>query len=94
MAEEGIVAGQLFAALRPIYGRDMNVGTVATENGSEKIKLTSRQSNEWDVWAMQYNALRIGGRDYKLSELAKVEKGQMPQEVSKENQQYRFVGTR
>nr|WP_044159484.1 efflux RND transporter permease subunit [Bacteroides reticulotermitis] len=90
MAEEGIVAGQLFAALRPIYGRDMNVGTVATENGSEKIKLTSRQSNEWDVWAMQYNALRIGGRDYKLSELAKVEKGQMPQEVSKENQQYRL----
>ena len=31
-----------------------------------------------------------GGKHYKLSELATVEKGQMPQQIAKENQQYRL----
>lgn len=32
----------------------------------------------------------MGGKHYKLSELATVEKGQMPQQIAKENQQYRL----
>ena len=36
---------------------------------------------------MQYYPFRVGDKEYKLAELAKVEKGQMPQEVAKENQQ-------
>ena len=36
------------------------------------------------------NTAMAGGKEYKLSELATVEKGQMPQEVAKENQQYRL----
>lgn len=39
---------------------------------------------------MQFYPFQIGEREYKLSELATVEKGQMPQEVAKENQQYRL----
>lgn len=39
---------------------------------------------------MQYYPFRVGDKEYKLAELAKVEKGQMPQEVAKENQQYRL----
>lgn len=90
MAEEGVGAGEMFAAIRPVYGRDMEIGSVVTEEGTEKIKLTSRQSEERDVWAMQYAPFRVGEKEYKLSELAGVEKGQMPQEVAKENQQYRL----
>ena len=90
MAEENIGAGRLFSAIRPIYGRNMEIGSVTTEEGTEKIKLSSRQSEERDVWAMQYYPFSAGGKEYKLSELATVEKGQMPQEVAKENQQYRL----
>ncbi len=90
MAEEGIGAGRLFSAIRPIYGRNMEIGSVVTEEGTEKIKLSSRQSEERNVWAMQYYPFEAGGKEYKLSELATVEKGQMPQEVAKENQQYRL----
>ena len=68
----------------------MEMGSVTTEEGTEKIKLSSRQSEERDVWAMQYYPFPAGGKEYKLSELATVEKGQMPQEVAKENQQYRL----
>lgn len=90
MAEEGIGAGELFSAIRPVYGRNMDIGSVPTQEGVEKIKLSSRQSEERDVWAMQYYPFQAGGKEYKMSELARVEKGQMPQEVAKENQQYRL----
>ena len=84
------IAGELFAAIRPIYGRNQEIGSVVTEDGTEKIKLSSRQSDQRDIWAMQYYPFRVGDKEYKLAELAKVEKGQMPQEVAKENQQYRL----
>ncbi len=90
MVEEGIGAGGLFSVIRPIYGRNMEIGSVLTEEGTEKIRLSSRQSEERDVWAMQYYPFQAGGREYKMSELAIVDKGQMPQEVAKENQQYRL----
>ena len=78
MIGAGIGAGELFAAIRPIYGRN------------QEIELSSRQSDQRDIWAMQYYPFRVGDKEYKLAELAKVEKGQMPQEVAKENQQYRL----
>lgn len=91
MAQEGIDAQVLFSAVRPIFGRNLEIGSVATEQGSEKIKLSSRQSAEYDIWAMQFFPYGAGnGKHYKLSELATVEKGQMPQEIAKENQQYRL----
>ena len=91
MAQEDIDARVLFAAVQPIFGKNMEIGSVLTEEGTEKIKLSSRQSQEYDVWAMQFFPYGIGSdKHYKLSELAMVEKGQMPQEIAKENQQYRL----
>ena len=58
MIGAGIGAGELFAAIRPIYGRNQEIGSVVTEDGTEKIKLSSRQSDQQDIWAMQYYPLR------------------------------------
>ena len=64
---------------------------MVTESGTESIRLSSRQSHDYDVWAMQFFPYGVdGGKHYKLSELATVEKGQMPQQIAKENQQYRL----
>lgn len=90
MAQENVNAMELFETIRPIYGKDMEIGSVLADNGIEKIKLTSRQSREYDIWAMRYLPNGTTEKQYKLSELASVEKGQMPQEVAKENQQYRL----
>lgn len=91
MAQEGVDARTLFAAVQPIFGKNMEIGSVLTEEGIEKVKLSSRQSQEYDVWAMQFFPYGVGSdKHYKLSELATVEKGQMPQEIAKENQQYRL----
>ena len=91
MAQEGIDAQHLFAAIQPIFGKNMQVGSVMTESGTESVKLSSRQSRDYDVWAMQFFPYGADdGKHYKLSELATVEKGQMPQQIAKENQQYRL----
>lgn len=90
MAQEGISAEALFSSVQPIFGKNMEIGSVLADNGAEKIKLSSRQSTAYDIWAMQYFPYQAGGKQYKLSELATVEKGQMPQQVAKENQQYRL----
>ena len=90
MAQENINANILFSTIRPIYGKNMEIGSVVAENGSEKIKLSSKQSQEYDIWAMQYFPYGTDNKQYKLSELATMEKGQMPQQVAKENQQYRL----
>lgn len=90
MAQAGIGATALFASIRPIFGKNMEIGSVLTGNGAEKIKLSSGQSSQYDSWAMQNVAYSIGEKQYKLSQLATVDKGQMPQQVAKENQQYRL----
>ncbi|WP_321331674.1 efflux RND transporter permease subunit [uncultured Bacteroides sp.] len=91
MAQEDIDVARLFAAVQPIFGKEMEAGSVVTNEGTESIKLSSRQSHGYDVWAMQYSPYGAdAGKHYKLSELAVVEKGQMPQEIAKENQQYRL----
>ena len=91
MAQEGINAQHLFSAIQPIFGKNMQVGSVVPESGTESIRLSSRQSHDYDVWAMQFFPYGVdGGKHYKLSELATVEKGQMPQQIAKENQQYRL----
>jgi len=88
MAKNQISAYELFAAVRPIFGRDMEVGVLPTEEGVEKIKLSSKQSTEYDIWMMQNAPYDINGKSFKLADLATVEKEQAPQEIKKENQQY------
>ena len=92
MAQEDINAYSLFSNVQPIFGRNMEITQIVTEKGVEKIKLSSKQSHEYDRWAMQYipYSSMDNMKSYKLSELATVNKSIMPQEIAKENQQYRL----
>ena len=90
MAQEGIQPMELFASVSPIFGQDIYAGNILVDNEMEKLKLSSLQSKTYDVWNMQYFPGRIGEKYYKLSDLASVEKGQMPQEIAKVDQQYKL----
>ena len=90
MAQENIRPMELFASVSPVFGKDIYAGNILVENETENLKLSSRQSHEYDIWNMQYIPQRVGDKYYKLSELATVEKGQMPQQIAKENQQYKL----
>ena len=90
LAQEDIQPIDLFASINPVFGKDIYTGTIVVNEETEKLKLSSRQSQEYDAWSMQYVPQTIDGKPYKLAELASVEKGQMPQKVCKVNQQYRL----
>ena len=90
MAKEGVTARQLFAALAPIFGRDIVAGNMVYGGELEQLKLSSRQSREYDVWRLVHLPFTVNGHLYKLSDFASVRKGQSPQRVAKENQQYRL----
>ena len=90
LAKENITGMQLFTALRPVFGRDIACGNILYDNQSEQLKLTSKQSMEYDVWSLANIPFKINGHSYKLADFATVEKGLSPQKVAKENQQYRI----
>ena len=90
MAKENVTATQLFTALRPVFGRDFYCGNVLFDNQTEQLKLSSLQGQQYDVWGLVNIPFFINGRSYKLADFATVQKGQSPQKVAKENQQYRL----
>lgn len=90
MIQENIQPLELFSSLNPVFEKDLYTGTLIVNNETEKLKLSSLQSEKLDIWGMQHLPQTIQNKSYKLNELATVEKGQMPQKVAKVNQQYRL----
>ncbi len=90
MAREEVLPIDLFASIRPVFGKDIYAGSIVVDNEVEKLKLSSRQSKEFDIWSMRNVPQTIRDKSYKLSELATVEKSQSPQQIAKVNQQYRL----
>lgn len=74
LTQEDIQPIDLFASINPVFGKDIYTGTIVVNEETEKLKLSSRQSQEYDVWSMQYVPQTIDGKPYKLAELASVEK--------------------
>ncbi len=91
LASIGLFPGELFASLNPIFAKDIWVGSTVTAGEREDIKLASKQSRDYDIWALQYLSQNIKDKNYKLDELAQITREQAPQQVAKENQQYRLA---
>ena len=91
LAQENIQPIQLFASMQPMFGQKIYAGYLSGEYGLEQIVLNSKQSKEYDIWSLEHIPGKIGkDREYKLMELAKLQKTQAPQNIVKENQQYRL----
>ena len=88
MAKENLTAEELFAVLQPVFMHGQAVGTIVYENRLEYLRLSSRQSTDYDVWSLMEVPFVINGKSYKLSDFAVVAKEQAPKKVAKENQQY------
>nr|WP_314561347.1 efflux RND transporter permease subunit [uncultured Capnocytophaga sp.] len=72
---------ELFRGLSQLFGRDIWAGQLLHEGRSEDIVLHSQQSKQYDIWALQHS----------LSPYATIMRDQAPQEIAKEQQQYRLV---
>lgn len=90
LAKENISVSQLYAALAPIFGRDISSGIIQGNRGTEEILLHSAQGFRYDVWGLLNMPISIGNRSIKLADFAIVTKRNSPPSISKENQQYRL----
>jgi len=88
LTEAGIDLHTLFNAISPFFGKKINCGAIEGIHGNESITLQSKQSAEFDVWAMMNHPITIAGRTYKVKDFATMNRRQAPQAVAKENQQY------
>jgi multidrug efflux pump subunit AcrB len=93
LADANILPIELFTSLRPVFARDVSAGSLTVNNETERIRIGSRQSSEYDVWSLLYVPQPPQGSNhppYKITELAAVDKEITPQNVAKLNQQYRL----
>lgn len=91
MAKDSIAGLDLYSSVQPVLEKDMIAGSVIGPDGTEQIKLSSLQQQEYDVWSMnQTPYMTTANRRFKLADLAKIDKGQMPPTIAKEDQQYRL----
>ncbi len=88
LAKTGLSASQLFSAIEPTFGKGISVGSIATDKGSDMIRLYSMQGEKYDIFALMNQPFKAGERIFKLSDLGHIEKRQTPQEIVKKNQEY------
>lgn len=91
IAQENILPAELFNSLAPMFEKSSYVGDWVNHSRVEPIQLFSGQVKKLDIWNLEnfpgkagYN----GDKEYKLAEVATIEKAQMPQDIAKEKQQY------
>ena len=91
LAMQNIQPIQLYASMQSTFGREIHAGQLTSEYGMGRIVLHSRHSTQYDVWSLENAPGKTGAdREYKLVELANIQMTQAPQNIVKENQQYRL----
>lgn len=88
LAVEDIKPYELYASISPVFGRDIYCGYVNGDNQTENIKLSSAQSCSYDLWSLSNLNRTVNARNFKMSDVATIDKTQAPQSIAKENQQY------
>jgi multidrug efflux pump subunit AcrB len=88
LSQKQITPIQLYNSFAPLFGRNISAGEWIHGNRTEYIRLYSRQSRDFDIWNMENYLSKTEEREYKLVDIANIEKWQAPREIAKENQQY------
>lgn len=90
LAYENITPLDLYRELNTIFNNGQFISDVFDRHKKQNIYLTSLSAKEYNIWDLNNIPLMFNERLYKLSELAKIEKVQLPKNVLKVNQQYKL----
>lgn len=76
-----------------------NVSSIVKDHELQQVKLVSDNYQKFSVWSLRNTPISINNRQYKLNQLASIEKRKTGNTIQKNNQQYRltvaydFLGT-
>ncbi len=87
LAIDSLSISDLYRAVAHEFGRNMSVGNIYTDNGSEMIKLSSDEKDK-DVWSLMNTPMALGKRMIKLSDYSTIDRRQTPPDIVKKNQEY------
>lgn len=90
LAQEKIEARDLFSSLNTVFAKNIYAGSIVGNDGLEKIYLQSKQSKDFDIWDLQFAPQKAASINYKLSNLASIQKLETAPQIAKYNQQYRL----
>jgi multidrug efflux pump subunit AcrB len=90
LAQAAILPSDLFNSLKPMFEKNIHAADWLHEDRIEPVRLFSRQAREMDIWNMENYPGKTGDRKYKATDIARIEKWMAPQDIAKENQQYRL----
>ena len=90
LTESAILPADLFNSTQPLFERNIYAGDWLHDGRIEPLRLFSRQALETDIWNMEHYPGRSGEREYRLTDIAQIKKSIEPQDIAKENQQYRL----
>lgn len=88
LAEAGLSATQLFAAISPVFGRGIECGSIINEGNTEHVRLYSRQSDSYDLYSLMHIPFMANGSVRQMKDFATIEKIGAPKDILKRNQQY------
>lgn len=90
LAYENISPHSLYQELNTIFNKSAYAGEVFDNQNRQNIFLKSVYANQYNIWDLNHIPISFNNRQYKLSELAGIEKVQTPENVVKINQQYKL----
>jgi multidrug efflux pump subunit AcrB len=88
LAQENLHPAEIFQTLTPLFGRNINAGNWLSQNRVVPIRLYSKQANELDIWNLEHFPAQTGDKEFRISDIASIDKSQTPLDIAKENQQY------
>ncbi len=90
MAKYQITPREFYRIISSNLVKDLQCGIIQNKNKTENIKISSVQSKILDKWNIDNNSFSLKSKNYKLSEFTTLTKQQIPQNIVKENQQYKL----
>lgn len=90
-AIQNIAPQDLFNTLSTLFSKNVLAGNIIIDGKLENITLHSKQSKAYDLWQLRNVDNQFYKKIFKVNELASISKGQTPQQIVKENQQYKLV---
>ncbi|MDR0422791.1 MAG: efflux RND transporter permease subunit [Proteiniphilum sp.] len=90
LAQENILPADLFHSLTPMFEKNAHAADWISHSRVEPVQLFSEQTGKLDIWNLENYPGKTGDRGYKLTGIAAIEKAQVPQDIAKENQEYRL----
>ena len=88
LAQTDLSPGELYSSVSPLFEKSIYAGNWMNGGRTESIRLFAKQAGEMDVWDLEHYPGKLGEKNYKLSEIAGIDKWIAPQSIAKENQQY------